>query len=118
MYFGGLLLGSVVSAGLRRRRLMVWKAFSPGYMLGAIELLCVDVAVAGWVEAWCWQDCESYHSPGVCFASAGGKLEQWVDRRTTVGNKWQNITDCWSLCKNTTTPFLCPYVILRLGLRY
>jgi phosphatidylinositol glycan class O len=29
-YFGGLLLRSVVRAGFRRRRLMVWKAFGPG----------------------------------------------------------------------------------------
>ena len=36
---------SVVSAGLRRRRSMDWKAFAPRYMPGAIEFLCVDVAV-------------------------------------------------------------------------
>ena len=45
LYFGGLLLGSAFSAALLRRHLMVWKVFAPRYMLGAIELLCVDVVV-------------------------------------------------------------------------
>jgi phosphatidylinositol glycan class O len=45
LYFGGLLLGSAVSAALLRRHLMVWKVFAPRYMLGAIELLCVDVVM-------------------------------------------------------------------------
>jgi phosphatidylinositol glycan class O len=44
-YFGGLLLGSALSAALLRRHLMVWKVFAPRYMLGAVELLCVDVVV-------------------------------------------------------------------------
>jgi phosphatidylinositol glycan class O len=44
-YFGALLLGSALSAALLRRHLMVWKVFAPRYMLGAVELLCVDVAV-------------------------------------------------------------------------
>ena len=44
-YFGGLLLGSAVSAALLRRHLMVWKVFAPRYMLGAVELVCVDVTV-------------------------------------------------------------------------
>ncbi|KAH9995319.1 hypothetical protein BJV77DRAFT_1059736 [Russula vinacea] len=44
-YFGGLLLGSALSAALLRRHLMVWKVFAPRYMLGAVELLCVDFVV-------------------------------------------------------------------------
>jgi phosphatidylinositol glycan class O len=44
-YFAALLLGSAFSAALLRRHLMVWKVFAPRYMLGAIELICVDVAV-------------------------------------------------------------------------
>jgi GPI ethanolamine phosphate transferase 3 subunit O len=44
-YFGALLLGSALSAAVLRRHLMVWKVFAPRYMLGAVELLCVDVAV-------------------------------------------------------------------------
>ena len=44
-YFGVLLLGSALSAAWLRRHLMVWKVFAPRYMLGAIELLCVDLAV-------------------------------------------------------------------------
>jgi phosphatidylinositol glycan class O len=46
-YFGALLLGSALSAAWLRRHLMVWKVFAPRYMLGAVELLCVDVAVLG-----------------------------------------------------------------------
>jgi phosphatidylinositol glycan class O len=45
LYFGALLLGSALSAAWLRRHLMVWKVFAPRYMLGAVELLCVDVAV-------------------------------------------------------------------------
>jgi phosphatidylinositol glycan class O len=48
-YFGGLLLGSATSAALLRRYLMVWKVFTPRYMLGAIELTCADVAVLVWL---------------------------------------------------------------------
>lgn len=44
-YFGALLLGSALSAAWLRRHLMVWKVFAPRYMLGAVELLCVDIAV-------------------------------------------------------------------------
>ena len=44
-YFAALLLGSAISAALLRRHLMVWKVFAPRYMLGAVELICVDVAV-------------------------------------------------------------------------
>jgi len=44
-YFGALLLGSALSAAVLRRHLMVWKVFAPRYMLGAVELLCVDIAV-------------------------------------------------------------------------
>ena len=44
-YFAALLLGSAVSAAVLRRHLMVWKVFAPRYMLGAVELICVDVAV-------------------------------------------------------------------------
>jgi GPI ethanolamine phosphate transferase 3 subunit O len=44
-YFAALLLGSALSAALLRRHLMVWKVFAPRYMLGAVELICVDVAV-------------------------------------------------------------------------
>jgi phosphatidylinositol glycan class O len=44
-YFAALLLGSALSAALLRRHLMVWKVFAPRYMLGAVELVCVDVAV-------------------------------------------------------------------------
>ena len=44
-YFGGLLLGSAVSAALLQWHLMVWKVFVLRYMLGAIELLCLEVAV-------------------------------------------------------------------------
>ncbi|KAI0298191.1 hypothetical protein BC826DRAFT_1103125 [Russula brevipes] len=44
-YFGALLLGSALSAAWLRRHLMVWKVFAPRYMLGAVELLCVDVAM-------------------------------------------------------------------------
>ena len=47
LYFGALLLGSALSAAWLRRHLMVWKVFAPRYMLGAVELLCVDVAVLG-----------------------------------------------------------------------
>ena len=43
-YFAALLLGSALSAALLRRHLMVWKVFAPRYMLGAVELICVDVA--------------------------------------------------------------------------
>jgi len=41
------LLGSAVSAAWLRHHLMVWKVFIPWYMVGAVELLCVDVAVLG-----------------------------------------------------------------------
>ena len=44
-YFAALLLGSALSAAVLRRHLMVWKVFAPRYMLGAVELICVDVAV-------------------------------------------------------------------------
>jgi GPI ethanolamine phosphate transferase 3 subunit O len=44
-YFAALLLGSALSAALLRRHLMVWKVFAPRYMLAAVELICVDVAV-------------------------------------------------------------------------
>ena len=44
-YFGALLLGSALSAAWLRRHLMVWKVFAPRYMFGAVELLCVDVAM-------------------------------------------------------------------------
>ena len=44
-YFAALLLGSALSAAVLRRHLMVWKVFAPRYMLGAIELICVDVAM-------------------------------------------------------------------------
>jgi len=47
LYFGALLLGSALSAAWLRRHLMVWKVFAPRYMLGAVELLCVDFAVLG-----------------------------------------------------------------------
>jgi len=45
LYFGALLLGSALSAAWLRRHLMVWKVFAPRYMLGAVLLLLVDVAV-------------------------------------------------------------------------
>ena len=45
LYFGALLLGSALSAAWLRRHLMVWKVFAPRYMLGAVLLLFVDVAV-------------------------------------------------------------------------
>ena len=44
-YFGALLLGSALSAAWLRRHLMVWRVFAPRYMFGAVELLCVDVAM-------------------------------------------------------------------------
>lgn len=44
-YFAALLLGSALSAAVLRRHLMVWKVFAPRYMLGVVELICVDVAV-------------------------------------------------------------------------
>jgi len=44
-YFGGLLLGSALSAAWLRRHLMVWKVFAPRYMVGALELLFVDLAL-------------------------------------------------------------------------
>ena len=44
-YFAALLLGRALSAALFRRHLMVWKVFAPRCMLGAVELICVDVAV-------------------------------------------------------------------------
>jgi len=47
LYFGALLLGSALSAAWLRRHLIVWKVFTPQYMLGAVELLCVDFAVLG-----------------------------------------------------------------------
>ena len=43
-YFGGLLLGSAVSAALLRRHLMIWKMFVSRCMLDVIELLCMDDA--------------------------------------------------------------------------
>jgi phosphatidylinositol glycan class O len=46
-YFAALLLGSALSAALLRRHLMVWKVFAPRYMLAAVELVCVDVALLG-----------------------------------------------------------------------
>ena len=45
LYFAGLLLGSALSAAWLRRHLMVWKVFAPRYMLGAMELLFVDLAL-------------------------------------------------------------------------
>jgi len=45
LYFGGLLLGSALSAAWLRRHLMVWKVFAPRYMVGAMELLFVDLAL-------------------------------------------------------------------------
>src|SRR5260221_13279304 len=47
LYFGVLLLGSALSAAWLRCHLMVWKVFAPQYMLGAVELLCVDIALLG-----------------------------------------------------------------------
>jgi len=44
---GAPLLSSALSAAWLRRHLMVWKVFALWYMLGAAELLCVDVAVLG-----------------------------------------------------------------------
>jgi phosphatidylinositol glycan class O len=47
LYFGTLLLGSALSGAWLRRHLMVWKVFAPRYMFGAVQLLCVDIAVLG-----------------------------------------------------------------------
>jgi phosphatidylinositol glycan class O len=44
-YFAAWLLGSALSAAVLRRHLMVWKVFAPSFMLGAVELICVDAAV-------------------------------------------------------------------------
>jgi len=44
-YFGGLLLGGTISAAWLWRDLIVWKIFAPRYMLGAVEPLCVVVAM-------------------------------------------------------------------------
>jgi phosphatidylinositol glycan class O len=46
LYFGSLLLGSALSAAWLRRHLMVWKVFAPRYMIGAVELLCVDFVMS------------------------------------------------------------------------
>ena len=37
--------GITLSAAFLLRQLMVWKVFAPRYMLGVVELLCVDVLV-------------------------------------------------------------------------
>ena len=47
LYFGALLLGSALSAAYLRRHLMVWKVSALRYMLGAVELLCIDLVVLG-----------------------------------------------------------------------
>ena len=45
-------------------------------MLGAIEFVCVDVAVL----VGLWLGVGTYHS-GVCFTGAESKLEQWVEQK-------------------------------------
>ncbi|KAG8982309.1 mannose-ethanolamine phosphotransferase gpi13 [Tulasnella sp. JGI-2019a] len=45
LYHSALTLGTAVSAAILRRHLMVWKVFAPRFMLGAVALLCVDVAL-------------------------------------------------------------------------
>ncbi|GMK56312.1 hypothetical protein CspeluHIS016_0301520 [Cutaneotrichosporon spelunceum] len=44
-YFAALTLASAASAGWLRRHLMVWKVFAPRFMLAAVMLLVVDVAL-------------------------------------------------------------------------
>ncbi|TFK38348.1 hypothetical protein BDQ12DRAFT_109059 [Crucibulum laeve] len=44
-YYSTLLLGTAFSAAILRRHLMVWKVFAPRFMLGAIDVLVVDLAV-------------------------------------------------------------------------
>ncbi|KAI0065074.1 hypothetical protein BV25DRAFT_1989330 [Artomyces pyxidatus] len=53
LYFSVLLVGSAVSAAWLRRHLMVWKVFAPRYMMGAAEVVFVDLAVllGVWVGA-------------------------------------------------------------------
>ena len=45
LYHAVLLLGSAACAAWLRRHLMVWKIFAPRFMLAAITVLVVDVAV-------------------------------------------------------------------------
>ncbi|CAL1702838.1 unnamed protein product [Somion occarium] len=45
LYFTSLLLGSAISSAWLRRHLMVWKVFAPRFMLAALCLVAVDVAV-------------------------------------------------------------------------
>ena len=44
-YFGGLLLGSALSAAWLRRHSIVWKVSALRYILGASELLFIDLAL-------------------------------------------------------------------------
>ena len=45
LYHGTLLLSSAVCAAWLRRHLMVWKIFAPRFMLAAVTVVVVDVAV-------------------------------------------------------------------------
>ncbi|KAH9850999.1 hypothetical protein C2E23DRAFT_781710 [Lenzites betulinus] len=45
LYHAGLLLSSAVCAAWLRRHLMVWKIFAPRFMLAAITVIVVDLAV-------------------------------------------------------------------------
>ena len=45
LYFASLLLGSAISSAWLRRHLMVWKVFAPRFMLAALSLIVVDLAV-------------------------------------------------------------------------
>ncbi|THH32750.1 hypothetical protein EUX98_g1451 [Antrodiella citrinella] len=45
MYYGTMLISSAVTSAWLRRHLMVWKVFAPRFMVAAISLLVVDVAV-------------------------------------------------------------------------
>jgi phosphatidylinositol glycan class O len=45
LYYACLLLGSVASAALLRRHLMVWKVFAPRFMAAAAEMLAVQLGV-------------------------------------------------------------------------
>ncbi|KZT65540.1 alkaline phosphatase-like protein [Daedalea quercina L-15889] len=45
LYHALLLLGSAASSAWLRRHLMVWKVFAPRFMLAAVSMIAVDVAV-------------------------------------------------------------------------
>ncbi|CDO76821.1 hypothetical protein BN946_scf185033.g18 [Trametes cinnabarina] len=53
LYHATLLLSSAVCSAWLRRHLMVWKIFAPRFMLSALTVVAVDLAVcSGWASGW------------------------------------------------------------------